>query len=155
MGLFKEMIRISSVGYIETPSPAGEIVHHNNLPYLGSIHHRFMLWTNPVDNSLNILPKYSFLEYLQQTHQFQAIYSEAVNILQTQRVNWNNYYVWSSSDSLHLPKMILHQHEVGSYDLRDPESYLRIIQRGIQESKIATELFLQTNQISVQEYEQS
>jgi hypothetical protein len=99
MGLFKEMTRVSSVGYIETPSPAGELVHHNNLPYLGSVHHRFMLWTNPADNSLNILPKYSLLEYLQHRPLFQSIYSEAEIILQTSILNWNNYYVWSSSSS--------------------------------------------------------
>jgi hypothetical protein len=51
----------------------------------------------------------------------------------------------------HLPRMILHQHEVGSYDLRLPDTYLQMIQRGIQESQFATNILLQTNHISIQE----
>jgi hypothetical protein len=152
MGLFKEMTRVSKVGYIETPSPAGEIVHHNDLPYLGSVHHRFILWTNKADNSLNILPKYAILEYLQQMSRFQSIYSQATSILQSHIVYWNNYYVWSDSDNLHHSKLLLHQHEVGLFDLRIPESYLQVIQTGLDQSKEATQHLLISNQIKVREY---
>lgn len=152
MGLFKEMTRVSKVGYIETPSPSGEIVHHNELPYLGSVHHRFILWTNKADNSLNILPKYALLEYLQQMPLFQSIYSQATSLLQSHIVYWNNYYIWSDSDHLHQSKLLLHQHEVGVYDLRIPESYLQVIQTAIHQSQEATEHLLLSNQITVREY---
>jgi hypothetical protein len=152
MGLFKEMTRVSKVGYIETPSPAGEIVHHNELPFLGSVHHRFILWTNKADNSLNILPKYPLLEYLQQMPLFQSIYSQATFLLQSHIVHWNNYYVWSDSDPAHQSKLLLHQHEVGLFDLRLPESYVKVIQTGIIQSKEATDHLLRSNKIAVREY---
>lgn len=152
MSLFKEMHRVSSVGYVETPSPSGEIVHHNDLPFLGSIHHRFFLWTNPDDNSLNILPKYSVLDYLQQYSNFQLTYSMATNNLQDKIVLWNNYYVWSDSDERHQWKMLLHQHEVGRYDLRYPDTYLQLILEGVENSRIATENLIRTNHIILLEY---
>lgn len=151
MWVFKEMTRISRIGYVETPSPSGELVHHNDLPYLGSIHHRFFLWTNPDDNSLNILPKYAILEYLTQQPLFQSMYTRATSILKSNMVLWNNYYLWSDFDPSHQAKFHLHQHEIGGYDLRNTESYLRLIYEGMEKSQTSTSNFILGAQIELQE----
>ncbi len=147
MGIFKELVRVSKVGYIETPSPAAEFVSHDNYPFLGFVHHRFFLYSNISDNTLYLIPKYSVLEYLQMDAYFQQITDKAIDLLQLNNYNWNNYYVWSDFDPHHQPNYKILQHEVGPYDLRQLATYLLTIDRAMESSAEATHGFVSSNPI--------
>ena len=61
---FKEMLRTSKSGYIETPSPLIEITrgidsHLGSEKYSGYLHHRYIIWSDIENCEIFFLPKYS------------------------------------------------------------------------------------------------
>jgi len=63
MNAFSEMVRVSKLGYIETPSPLVELCKGvSGSDCVGYIHHRYIVWSHPETNTLNFLPKYPAVE---------------------------------------------------------------------------------------------
>lgn len=90
VAVFKELVRVSKRGYIETPSVITEVtrkIDAGSPPWRGYIHHRYMFWN--VDNTLVCIPKYPIIEYVK---------TQEVTQLLLDPFNWNNYYYWDKKE---------------------------------------------------------
>jgi hypothetical protein len=132
---FAELARVSSAGYVETPSPLVECSRGTDSPvnathYCGYHHHRYIVWTEVEDNSLHFLPKLPLLEHivLSAVHENEAQLGSAET--------WNNYYWWDASRP---PKCVIYKHGVNFTIMNDYETLLT---RAITQSLHATEVFL-------------
>ena len=101
---FNEMVRCSSSGYIETPSPLIEVLKRVDamtmdpktpLNYSGYIHHRYFVWTNINTNTIYFLPKYPIIEHI---HLSESLVKRLTFIANKYPVYWNNYYVWDETN---------------------------------------------------------
>lgn len=113
---FKEIIRTSKKGYIETPSPIVECMNNvdgnkNSKNYRGYIHHRYIVWTDIQTNTLYFLPKYPIIECLTI-----SVYNNLKYILNNYPIYWNNYYYW---DEKNLPNIFVYKHGVNMNILKD------------------------------------
>jgi hypothetical protein len=130
---FNEIIRTSTKGYIETPSPLIETsmnVDANSLSnvYKGYIHHRYIIWSDIENNVLCVLPKMPIIEHII----FNTIKQEQyLNIINNYPILWNNYYFW---DEMNPPRINMIEF--------DQNTYLDYIQISIQKSIDYTDMFM-------------
>ena len=130
---FIEIVRTSTKGYIETPSPLIEVsmgVDANNLYkfYKGYIHHRYIIWSDIENNVLCFLPKMPIIEYIKIDKNVQEQY---LNIINNYPILWNNYYFW---DKMNPPRINMIEF--------DQNTYIDYIQISIQKSIDYTDMFM-------------
>ena len=107
-----EIIRISTSGYIETPSPLIEVTKGVDAPdksihYAGYIHHRYIIWSNIEKCEIYFLPKYNFIidNYFEPNRDTKIKY---YNIINNNPIYWNNYFIWKDK----TPKVIMYKNGV-------------------------------------------
>lgn len=109
---FEEIIRVSKRGYIETPSPLVEClqcVNHKDATYRGYIHHRYLVFSDPTDNTLHFIPKFPVIEYLV----FQPEFLHKITYIANHYpIYWNNYYFFDKSQPQMQPKCIVYRHGI-------------------------------------------
>jgi SAM-dependent methyltransferase len=139
----QEIIRISKHGgYIETPSPLVEITKNVDSPefsylYCGYIHHRYLVWGNMQKNELYFLPKYSCIL----DHLLQANSHDPYELLNTQPILWNNYFLFTTH-----PTVIVYKNGVnfnvhkGAINMAT--EYAALVSRAVQESIENTHYFM-------------
>jgi hypothetical protein len=113
VAIFKELIRVSKQGYIETPSILAEVTRHIDAssPYWrGYVHHRYMFWN--VDNTLVCIPKYPIVEYIP---------IQDVTPLLVDPFNWNNYYFWNKNEDAKIKEL---KHDIDYKIQHDYESII-------------------------------
>ncbi len=125
---FKEMMRCSKRGYIETPSPLIELLRRvdgstmngdPNLNYRGYIHHRYIVWTNRKTNTIYFLPKYPVVEYINFDKTF---LKQMTYVANKYPVYWNNYYVWDNETN--KPSVVVYKNGVNFKILDDYSNLL-------------------------------
>jgi hypothetical protein len=118
---FEEIIRVSKRGYIETPSPLVEClrgVQDQDSKSCGYIHHRYLVFSDPKDNTLHFIPKYPLIEYL--TYHPDSL--KRMNYLANHYpIYWNNYYVFDKSNPKMQPKCVVYRHGVSMDIFKYPE----------------------------------
>jgi hypothetical protein len=127
---FNEIIRVSSQGYIETPSPLVEIIKgvdgkYFSFDYVGYRHHRYIVWSDVKTNTLYFLPKYPIVEYLTINS---GLLQRYYYLLNHYPVYWNNYYVWNS---IKPPKIVVYRNGV---NMNIDTDYIRLITEAISSS---------------------
>jgi len=139
-----EMMRVSSRGYIETPSPLVECLRNidylnmddqnNGLNYCGYIHHRYIVWSNKNNNTLYFLPKYPIIEYLNWNP---GLLEKLTYIANNYPVYWNNYYLWDENNA---PNVVVYRNGV-NFKING-DSLSKLILEGINSSFEYTNYFL-------------
>jgi glycosyltransferase involved in cell wall biosynthesis len=127
---FRELVRVSRAGYIETPSPLIEVLRGVDggvdgggaATWRGYHHHRYIIWTDR-ENVLNFLPKYPILETLVFSEEFER---KLITLANRGAVYWNNYFIWDSSE---LPRYRIHKHGI-TFDIQ--RDYARLLEDAIQ-----------------------
>jgi hypothetical protein len=139
----QEIARISKYGgYIETPAPLVEITKNVDSPnfshlYCGYIHHRYLVWGNMQKNEIYFLPKYScILDHLLQSNP-----KESYELLNTQPILWNNYFLFTTP-----PTVIVYKNGV-NFNLNGgamnmATEYAALVSRAVQESIDNTKFFM-------------
>ena len=133
---FNEFIRISKVGYIETPSPLVEImkgVDAQNI-YRGYIHHRYIVWSDLETNTLYFLPKYPIIEYVTINDELLKKFTYLLNNFS---IYWNNYYFWDINGL--KPNIIIYRNGI---NFNVDTDYSRLINKAIESSFKYTENFV-------------
>lgn len=132
---FNELCRVSSRGYIETPSPLIELSNciDTGGNYRGYIHHRYIVWSDVATNTLNFLPKYPILEHIKVDNALTKIWNFVAN---NYPLYWNNYYLW---DDKRLPKINVYRHGINLDIHRD---YARLLLEAIHKSMEYTRAFI-------------
>lgn len=130
---FSEMVRVSKLGYIETPSPLVELCKGvSGSDCVGFIHHRYIVWSDLETNTLNFLPKYPAVESIK----LPSIY---IYMLNNFPIYWNNYYIWN--DKL-KPDIVVYRNDI-NFDFR--KDYNRLLNEAIEKSMLYTNRFIQLN----------
>ena len=132
----QELFRVSTDGYIETPSPLVEItrgVDGGNLKYCGYCHHRYIVWSDLKTNTLYCLPKYPIIEYTEYVPEF---LKKQIAILNNFPVYWNNYYRWNKDKP---PAIIVYRNGINMDINKD---YNILLTRAITESIEYTNWFV-------------
>jgi ubiquinone/menaquinone biosynthesis C-methylase UbiE len=96
--IFKEIIRISKAGWIETPSPLIEQTYEVDLwdytlNYKGYVHHKSLCWTTTSiegDVIFNVLDKFPIID------QINEIRNDDIK----HGVYWNSYFEWDESSKV-------------------------------------------------------
>lgn len=105
--VFRNMLKVCHMGYIETPSPLVECLKDidgaTGIPYRGYIHHRYIIWTEN-DNELHIIPKLPIIEHITFTPDFEKFCYDTAN---SGPLFWNNYFWWDTTTQYHC---IVHKH---------------------------------------------
>jgi hypothetical protein len=132
---FNELCRVSSRGYIETPSPLIELSKgiDSGGNYRGYIHHRYIVWSDAATNTLNFLPKYPILEHIKVDDTLTKIWNFVAN---NYPLYWNNYYLW---DDKRLPKINVYRHGINLDIHRD---YARLLLEAVHKSMEYTRAFI-------------
>lgn len=107
---FKEFVKVSPKGYIETPSPLIEFSRGvdtdldwvNSSSYRGYKHHRYIVWSDVDTNTLYFLPKYPIIEYCQVDDDTNKLLNYIAN---NYPLYWNNYYYWDVDNKETEPKI--------------------------------------------------
>lgn len=110
----KEIFKVSSSGYFETPSPLVELtkgVDSSSFSdlYIGYMHHRYIIWTDLEKNTIYMLPKYGFLENC--LHISPYLKKQIINILDNYPVYWNTYFIWNT-DNIEQINIIIYNNGV-------------------------------------------
>jgi len=139
----QEMMRVSSRGFIETPSPLIESLRridglncdgmNPELNYCGYMHHRYIVWSNKMNNTIYFLPKYPIIEYLKHNEVF---LNKCVYIANNFPVYWNNYYFW---DEHNTPNVVVYRHGV-NFNIN--EDFPKLLYEGVYASIEYTNHFL-------------
>lgn len=124
---FNELCRISSRGYIETPSPLIELCKGVDASgnYRGYIHHRYIVWSDAATNTLHFLPKYPIVENLHISERIIKLWNFVAN---NYPLYWNNYYLW---DDKRLPKINVYRHGI---NLDIHKDYARLLLEAVEKS---------------------
>jgi len=128
---FDEIIRTSSSGYIETPSPLVEILkgidsNYFNENYCGYIHHRYIIWSNIEKCEIYFLPKYSCI--IDNLKYDDEMLKKMLNIVNNYPIYWNNYFIWKDRK----PKIKMYKNGI-NFDLTF-ESYANLLNEAVNES---------------------
>jgi glycosyltransferase involved in cell wall biosynthesis len=104
-----EILRVSSSGYIETPSPLVEILKgvdaaQNTDRYAGYIHHRYIIWSDIEKGEIYFLPKYSSII----DNLTLPVNKTYLNLVNNYPVYWNNYFIWQNT----TPKIVMFKNGV-------------------------------------------
>jgi len=133
---FNEITRISKNGYIETPSPIVELIEDvdaYNIKTKGYIHHRYIVWTDMMTNTLNFLPKYPIIEKMKMYNKEKFNY-----LLNNYSVYWNNYYAWDMN--YNKPNIIVYRNDINMDIVKD---YDRLLNEAINKSIENTTSFIE------------
>lgn len=101
---FEEMVRVSEMGYIETPSLIIEMTRgvdggpFSHL-YKGYNHHYYIVFTDIETNTLVFIPKLPLFEYIDFQSDITKTWDYGNKFL------WNNYYIWNKYDVTKQPKI--------------------------------------------------
>lgn len=134
---FNEFVKISSKGYIETPSPLiefsrgvdSDIEWVNSSFYRGYKHHRYIVWSDVDTNTLYFLPKYPVIEYVNADNNTNLLLNYIAN---NYPLYWNNYYYWDKENKETEPKICV----LEDISFVDYNKYLTIaINKSIQYTK--------------------
>lgn len=120
--VIKELIRVSKVIYIETPSPLAEVTRHvdgASPHYRGYIHHRSLIWVH--NNSIKILPKYPIIEYINVDNCYKKLENPYY---------WNTYFIWNKANG--NPNVNILQYDI---DYNIHTNYEQMIKQSIIECK--------------------
>jgi len=136
---FKEIIRISRNGYIETPSPIVECtenIDNFNMPqyngsYKGYVHHRYLIWS--IDNKIYFLPKLPIIEHMTINNDLN---NKIIQLLNKYPIYWNNYYMWNENTN---PEYIIYKHDY-NFDIRN--NYDKIIYGSFDETIKNTNIYI-------------
>jgi hypothetical protein len=134
---FKEIIRCSKSGYIETPSPLIEITkgvdsYLGSEKYTGYLHHRYIIWADIEKCEIFFLPKYSsIIDNFLQINNFPSYY----NLVNNQPLHWNNYFLWKDK----TPKITMYKNGVNFHLTID--NYIKLLNEAIDISIKNTEFF--------------
>jgi len=134
---FKEYIRISKAGYIETPSPLIELLRGVDAPilnptYRGYLHHRYIVWSDFKTHTIHFLPKYPIIEHKLNDEALKKVMYIANNY----PVYWNNYYIW---DETTKPNIIVYRHGV---NMNIEKDYIKLLNQAINSSMEYTDHFI-------------
>ena len=107
---FNELVKVSTKGYIETPSPLIEFSRGvdanlgwiNSDSYKGYRHHRYIVWSDIDTNTLYFLPKYPIIEYCDLDDTTIKLINYIAN---NYPLYWNNYYYWDKDDEKTKPNI--------------------------------------------------
>jgi hypothetical protein len=134
---FNQLTKISSKGYIETPSPLIEFSRGvdadldwvNSDSYRGYKHHRYIVWSDVDTNTLYFLPKYPIIEYCNVSDNIIRLMNYIAN---NYPLYWNNYYYWDKDDDKKTPKICV----LNDINFKDYNNYLTIaINKSIEYTK--------------------
>ena len=116
---FYEMTRLSNSGYIETPSPMIEILKNvdevcidnssNIIEYCGYHHHRYIVWSDLSNNTLNFLPKMPIIETILIN---EILEKKLLYLANNFPIFWNNYYIW---DKTKKPNINMVLYDINTY----------------------------------------
>lgn len=134
---FKEIVRVSKRGFIETPSPLIELVRGVDgssftNKYRGYIHHRYIVWSDHITNTLHFLPKYPIIEYIVNDEALKKY----VYVANRYSVYWNNYYVW---DETNKPNIIVYRNDV---NMKIKSDFSQILDQAVLSSILYTNKFI-------------
>ena len=134
-----QMFRVSSNGFIETPSPIIEITKgvdnsYFNQLYSGYVHHRYIIWSNIKNNHIYILPKYSCII----DNLIHANNPDVINLLQNP-IYWNNYFIWNNNN---IPTITNYKVGVNINPDTFVQDYINIIHNAINDSIANTNYFI-------------
>lgn len=106
---FRELQRVSKIGYIETPSPLVECLRQADFTgnYRGYIHHRYIIWSEK--DTIFFLPKFPIIEHLN-------FNEDNLKKLAEEPLNWNNYFFWNSNSKFVIFKHGLNFNIVSEYE---------------------------------------
>ena len=134
---FREILRCSKSGYIETPSPLIEITkgidsHIGSEKYSGYLHHRYIIWSDIEKCEIFFLPKYSNI-----IDNFVQIYKpyEYYNLINNDPLQWNNYFLWKDK----TPKITMYKNGVNFF--LDADNYITLLNEAIATSIKNAEFF--------------
>jgi len=134
---FNELVKISTKGYIETPSPLIEfsrgvdtdLVWLSSDSYRGYKHHRYIVWSDSDTNTLYFLPKYPIIEYCYVDDNTTKLLNYIAN---NYPLYWNNYYYWDKDNEKTKPKICV----LNDMTFNDYNKYLTIaINKSIEYTK--------------------
>jgi hypothetical protein len=140
----KEFLRVSKSGYFETPSPIVELTkgvccYNTPFPYLGYLHHRYIVWTDLEKNIIYFLPKYGFLENTLEMKE--PAKSKLFYLLNNYPVYWNTYYIWN--EKTNNPTIIMYKNGVNiGLNNNLVEDYVRLISSASQTTIRSTNYFI-------------
>jgi SAM-dependent methyltransferase len=127
MLVLREMGRVASKGYVETPSPLNEFTRGvAGDAHRGYVHHRWFAWVE--DDTLILLPKYPITYLIESSAESE---SRCQALLSYNPILWNTYYFWTGSPKY---KVLRHMRD---FDLSDGKTYAECIQRGVTASVAA------------------
>jgi hypothetical protein len=132
---FNELYRVSSRGYIETPSPLIELSKGIDASgdHRGYIHHRYIVWSDVATNTLNFLPKYPIVESLIIGDNLSKLWNFIAN---NYPLYWNNYYMWNMEMP---PKINVYRHGINLNIYKD---YTRLLIEAVDKSIEYTRAFI-------------
>ena len=119
---FNELTKVSTKGYIETPSPLIEFPRGvdsdlewvSSDSYRGYKHHRYIVWSDIDTNTLYFLPKYPIIEYCNIDENTTKLLNYIAN---NYPLYWNNYYYWDKDNEKTNPKIcVLNQIDMNFND---------------------------------------
>ena len=135
--LLEQLKTISPIGYIQTASPISECLY-SKYPCKGDILNRWIIWVNYETNTLHLLPKYGFFEYVKLAKEFQT---DMENLVQKYPHYSYSYYAWNPSRPL---KYIIYEQGL-NFDVRT--QYPDLLKTAIESYVKSTNEFL--NHINV------
>jgi hypothetical protein len=135
--LLDQLVKMSPIGYIQTASPIVECLYLN-YPCKGEIMNRWIIWVDAEKNTLHLLPKYGFFEYIKLAKDFQT---DMENLIKNYPHYSHSYYAWSPSKPL---KYIIYEQGV-NFDVKT--QYPDLLKIAIENHVKTTNYFL--NHINV------
>lgn len=112
---FNELVKVSTKGYIETPSPLIEFSRGVDADlewvksdsYRGYRHHRYIVWSDIDTNTLYFLPKYPIIEHCNVEENTTKLLNYIAN---NYPLYWNNYYYWDKDNEKTKPNVCILNH---------------------------------------------
>lgn len=128
-----DFIRSSKNGYIETPSPLVELTKGvESYQYNGYNHHRYIVWSDILTNTIYFLPKMPIYEYIYFSEELKR---KLYYILNNYPLYWNNYFIFQETK----PKIVIYNHGI-NYTIKESTN---LIVKAIIESINNTNYFIE------------
>lgn len=131
---FLDMLKQTSIrGYIQGASPIWECIREKDTAYKGHLLNRWVLWVEEQTNTLHVLPKYTFFEYISFA---QAFHDDMVKLVEVYPHYRSIYYTWSPSKPLNY---IIYEQGI-NFDAQ--KDYPIVLTRAIEQSIKSANKFL-------------
>jgi SAM-dependent methyltransferase len=128
--VIKELIRVSKIIYIETPSPFAEVTRYidGSSPYYrGYIHHRSIIWVH--HGTLKILQKFPQIEYINIDN-----YDDKLK----NPYYWNTYFIWDKING--DPNIKILKYDV---DYNIHSEYEKMIKQAVNECEQSIKIYIE------------